>query len=70
MDESGIATSVARAIATAMDWTSSPDARAAAFSYLETVSFYSKYKSPFRYSDNLLLSGDYCSRSCHFSLCK
>lgn len=49
MDESGIATSVARAIATAMDWTSSPDARAAAFSYLETVSFYSKYKSPFRY---------------------
>ncbi|KAI3445283.1 hypothetical protein Pfo_001948, partial [Paulownia fortunei] len=37
MDESGIATSVARAIATALDWTSSPDARAAAHSYLETI---------------------------------
>ncbi|KAL3625477.1 histone deacetylase [Castilleja foliolosa] len=37
MDESGIATSVARAIATALDWTSSTDARAAAFSYLETI---------------------------------
>ncbi|KAL7157774.1 hypothetical protein ABFS83_02G099400 [Erythranthe nasuta] len=37
MEESEIATNVARAIATAMDWTSSPDARAAAHSYLETI---------------------------------
>ncbi|KAL6578959.1 hypothetical protein OROMI_009175 [Orobanche minor] len=37
MDESAIATNVARAIATALDWTSSADARAAAFTYLETI---------------------------------
>ncbi|KAL8545620.1 hypothetical protein ACS0TY_005666 [Phlomoides rotata] len=37
MEESGIANNVARAISTALDWTSSPDARAAAHSYLETI---------------------------------
>ncbi|KAL0380121.1 UNVERIFIED_CONTAM: protein HASTY 1 [Sesamum angustifolium] len=37
MDESGIAANVARAIATALDWTSTPDARAAAHSYLESI---------------------------------
>ncbi|KAK6139371.1 hypothetical protein DH2020_026879 [Rehmannia glutinosa] len=37
MDESGIATNVARAITTALDWTSSADTRAAAYSYLETI---------------------------------
>lgn len=37
MEESEISNNVARAIATALDWTSSPDARAAAHSYLETI---------------------------------
>ncbi|KAL0429515.1 UNVERIFIED_CONTAM: protein HASTY 1 [Sesamum radiatum] len=37
MDESGIAANVARAIATALDWTSTADARAAAHSYLESI---------------------------------
>ncbi|KAK4414228.1 protein HASTY 1 [Sesamum alatum] len=37
MDEGGIAANVARAIATALDWTSTPDARAAAHSYLESI---------------------------------
>ncbi|CAA0825521.1 Protein HASTY 1 [Striga hermonthica] len=37
MDDSGIAANVARAIAAALDWTSSPDARAAAYAYLDTI---------------------------------
>ncbi|KAH6820146.1 ARM repeat superfamily protein [Perilla frutescens var. hirtella] len=37
MEESGISNNVALAITTALDWTSSPDARAAAHSYLETI---------------------------------
>lgn len=37
MEETEISNNVARAIATALDWTSSPDARAAAHSYLETI---------------------------------
>ncbi|GFZ02831.1 ARM repeat superfamily protein [Actinidia rufa] len=37
MDESGIANNVARAIVAALDWRSSPDARKAAVSYLESI---------------------------------
>ncbi|KAG6420174.1 hypothetical protein SASPL_116693 [Salvia splendens] len=37
MEDSGISNNVARAITAALDWTSSPDARATAHSYLETV---------------------------------
>ncbi|XP_042059818.1 protein HASTY 1-like [Salvia splendens] len=37
MEDSGISNNVARAITAALDWTSSPDARAAAHSYLETI---------------------------------
>lgn len=44
MEETEISNNVARAIATALDWTSSPDARAAAHSYLETVRAYSNWK--------------------------
>ncbi|XP_051115306.1 protein HASTY 1 [Andrographis paniculata] len=36
-DAAGIAATVARAIATFLDWTSSPDARAASHAYLETI---------------------------------
>ncbi|GFY92003.1 ARM repeat superfamily protein [Actinidia rufa] len=37
MDESGIANNMARAIVAALDWSSSPDARKAAVSYLESI---------------------------------
>ncbi|KAL3843984.1 hypothetical protein ACJIZ3_001387 [Penstemon smallii] len=37
MEEGLIASNVAQAIVTALDWTSSPDARAAAHSFLETI---------------------------------
>lgn len=37
MEENVLASNVAQAIATSLDWTSSPDARAAAHSYLETI---------------------------------
>ncbi|KAA8545010.1 hypothetical protein F0562_019773 [Nyssa sinensis] len=37
MDDGGIANNVARAIVAALDWSSSPDARRAAVSYLESV---------------------------------
>nr|XP_016442151.1 PREDICTED: protein HASTY 1-like isoform X1 [Nicotiana tabacum] len=37
MEENGIASNVARAIVAALDWNSSPDARKAAYSYLESI---------------------------------